>query len=285
MVDGIERHTVRADQTPKPKTLKGLNADKIKNNAERAWEKRTGGSTAGVPRYSGPTTNYPTYQESWVDWFNSGMKTVGTVAGMMPAKTAKTQSTQSSNPVTNFFNKFKTNNNTQQYRQVVDFSKINPAEAEATTKALQTLSSTNAPIVVPNAEAFANNVIYSMNPKGNGKTVTDKQAIDYFIKIDPDFNTEEGKKALETMIEDLKDANGVISCETLQKALKNAVVNGQVGPASIAAALQNAANVPIVGIDGKSYHLQIGADGQIHAFKDNNGVPGEEVPFDANNFE
>ncbi len=205
----------------------------------------------------------------------------GTAADVATLFAPKTQAKQT-NPLAKLFGAF-TNTNTK-YSQVVDMKKVDPQAAAAMTQTVQGLMKTNQPTEVGDAETFANSLIYSMNPKGDGKTVTVAQAMNYIETLDADYKTKDGHEALESMLGELKDSDGNISCEKLKKAFMSAVKDGKTDTESFATALANAGcEKSLVGKDGKAYILQLTTTG-IKAYLDDNGKIGQEVPFNQDNF-
>ena len=181
-------------------------------------------------------------------------------------------------------------NTSGDYPQAVDMSKFKTPEAKEaaiqTTRTVANFMKTDSPMEVGDPNSFADNIIYTMNPKGDGKTVTVDQAMKYFTTVDRDSANPDARNGIKTMVENLADADGNISCEKLQTALKSAVVNGKTDTNNIYAALTNAGlEKSFVGKDGKSYFLRMSPDGnEIKMFLDDNGKIGQEVPFDENNF-
>lgn len=279
MVDGV-RHTMRADKTPPPKTT-GIRKPNPREIG-RAWRERTGPDT--MPVQARPDTSCAPVppRSSFLDTaygLSYVMETVADVANQFAPKVQKKKQT---NPITDFFSSF-VNTNTK-YNQAVDLKKVDPKAAEATTQTVKGFLATNKPTEVGDAETFANNLIYSMNPKGDGKTVTADQAMKYIEGLNADYQTEAGHEVLKSMIDELKDKDGNISCEKLKSAFMAAVKDGKTDTNSFNMALTNEGlKKAMVGKDGKSYILQMTKNG-IKAYLEKDGKIGEEVPFDQSNF-
>ena len=279
MVDGV-RHTMRADKTPPPKTT-GIPKPDLRK-IKRGWIERTGPDTMPPRAHADNKSCAPVQGNSFLNTATGIAYLAETVADVANQFAPKVQNKKQTNPITNFFSSF-VNTNTK-YNQAVDLKKVDPKAAEATTQTVKGFLATNKPTEVGDAETFANNLIYSMNPKGDGKTVTADQAMKYIEGLNADYQTEAGHEVLKSMIDELKDKDGNISCEKLKSAFMAAVKDGKTDTNSFNEALVNEGlKKAMVGKDGKSYILQMTKNG-IKAYLEKDGKIGEEVPFDQSNF-
>lgn len=283
MVHGIGGNPSEHTRTTRTKTTGNIGQGRLHEIEQKSWEQR-------VNPYEMPRTVKkdncngmcnPMQGNAFLDTANGIAYLAGTAADVAAQFAPKTQA-KPTNPLAKLFGAF-TNTNTK-YSQAVDMKKVNPQAAAAMTQTVQGLMKTNQPTEVGDAETFANNLIYSMNPKGDGKTVTVAQAMNYIGTLDADYKTDLGHKALSSMLEQLQDTDGNISCQKLKKAFMSAVKDGKTDTESFAKALANAGcEKSLVGKDGKAYILQLTSTG-IKAYLDDNGKIGQEVPFNQDNF-
>ena len=270
-------------RTTRTKTTGNIGQGRLPEIEKKSWEQRVNPYEMPRPAQKDTCNGMcnPMQGNTFLDTANGIAYLAGTVADVAAQFAPKTQAKQT-NPLAKLFGAF-TNTNTK-YSQAVDMKKVDPKAAETMTQTVQGLMKTNQPTEVGDAETFANNLIYSMNPKGDGKTVTVDQAMNYISSLDADYKTEKGQKTLESMLGELKDTDGNISCEKLKKAFMSAVKDGKTDTESFANALANAGfEKSVIGKDGKAYILQLTSTG-IKAYLDDNGKIGQEVPFNQDNF-
>ena len=274
----------------------GLGSDNLRRIADNSWNKRTGEpdiASRPAPKdkpccngVDNPMDFYTSLESN----LEAGMYAVDSMGTLVKKIAGKTTAAKQPGIFASFFNKLRNTSTDVKYPQAVDMSKFKTPDAKEaavqTTRTVANLMKTDAPTEVGNPEDFADNVIYVMNPKGDGKTVTVDQAVKYFTTVDRDSANPDAKATIQSIIENLADTDGNIPCDKLKTALKSAVTDKKTSTEKIYAALTNAGlEKSLVGKDGKSYFLRMSPDGnEIKMYRDDNGEIGQEVPFDQSNF-